>query len=86
MKRTKAKIHKPFLIDEGLYFFGGKNQKGEVQGKLKFAQMKMEKGKITSCELFRVKQTGKQPEPRYSHKMCFLRCTNAILIAGGRND
>ena len=33
-----------------------------------------------------MKQKGRAPDPRFGHKMCFLKCSNAILVAGGRND
>ena len=51
-KRTKGKRYEP--IDEGIYYFGGKNQKGEVQGKLKFASFRMHRDKIVNCEFFRI--------------------------------
>lgn len=43
-------------ILEGIYYFGGKNAKGELQNKLKLLKPQMSEGKISTVEWQKVKQ------------------------------
>lgn len=71
---------------DGVYFFGGKNQKGELQTKLKYLKPHCIDGKVMSVEWQKIKQGGVPPCGRVGHAMSFLQANQALLIVGGRND
>jgi len=71
---------------EGIYFFGGKNQKGELQNKLRYFKPVVIDGKVVHGEFVTMKVGGTPPVARFGHTMAYLPCNNSILIAGGRND
>lgn len=73
-------------IQDGIYFFGGKNQKGELQNKLRYFKPVVIDGKVVHGEFVQLKSSGTPPVPRFGHTMSFLPCNNSIIIAGGRND
>ena len=73
-------------IKEGIYFFGGKNQKGELQNKLRYFKPVLNGGKIVGGNFYTIKAQGAPPAPRFGHTMCHLPVNGAVLIAGGRND
>ena len=73
-------------MHEGIYFFGGKNQKGELQNKLRYFKPVVIDGKVVHGEFVQLKSQGQPPVARFGHTMAFLPCNNSILIAGGRND
>ena len=69
---------------EGIYFFGGKNAKGELQNKLRYFKPVVIDGKVVHGEFTSIKMSGTPPAPRFGHTMAFLPCNNSILIAGGK--
>lgn len=71
---------------DGIYFFGGKNQKGELQTKLKYLKPHCIDGKVMSVEWQKIKQGGVPPCGRVGHAMSFLQANQALLVVGGRND
>lgn len=73
-------------IQDGIYFFGGKNQKGELQNKLRYFKPVIIDNKVVHGEFVSLKCGGTPPIARFGHTMCYLPCNNSILIAGGRND
>ena len=71
---------------DGIYFFGGKNQKNELQTKLKYLKPHCIDGKVMSVEWQKIKQAGMPPCGRTGHAMSFLQANQALLVVGGRND
>ena len=81
-----ALTRKSDQIQEGIYFFGGKNQKGELQNKLRYFKPAVIGGKIVHGEFQQIKTSGQEPVARFGHTMNYLPVNNSLLIAGGRND
>ena len=73
-------------VAEGIYFFGGRNEKGEVQNKLRYFKPVVIDGKIVHGEFTPLKGQGAPPAARYGHTMSHLPCNNSLMICGGRND
>ena len=73
-------------ILEGIYFFGGRSQKGELCNKLRFLKPVVQDGKVVNAEWQKIKQQGFPPCGRTGHTMSFLPCNQCLIIAGGRND
>ena len=73
-------------MQEGVYFFGGKNQKGELLNKLRYFKPVIIDGKVVHGEFTALKVQGQPPVARFGHTMQYLPCNNSIVIAGGRND
>jgi len=74
-------------VQDGIYFFGGKNAKGELQNKLRYFKPIVIDGKVVHGEFVMLKHTGgTPPTARFGHTMEYLPCNNSILIVGGRND
>ena len=71
---------------EGIYYFGGKNQKGELQNKLRYLKTNVMDGKVVSAEWTKIKQAGTAPCPRIGHSMSYLPLNQSIVVIGGRND
>lgn len=71
---------------DGIYYFGGKNAKGELQNKLRYFKPVVIDGKIVHGEFVTMKVQGTPPAARFGHTMNFLPCNSSIIIAGGRND
>ena len=42
-------------VFDGLYYFGGKNQQGEIQNKLRFLKPQLADGKVVSVEWQKIK-------------------------------
>lgn len=40
---------------DGIYFFGGKNAKGELQNKLRYLKPTLQEGKVITCEWQKIK-------------------------------
>jgi len=59
-------------ILDGIYYFGGKNNKGELLTKLRFLKPTMSDEKVTGVEWIKIKQQGAPPCGRTGHSMCFL--------------
>ncbi|EGR31278.1 kelch motif family protein, putative, partial [Ichthyophthirius multifiliis] len=66
---------------EGIYFFGGKNSKGEISGDLKILKTDSKPFQWIKPETY-----GQSPSPRYSHSMDFCQEINFLVIHGGQND
>ena len=72
---------------EGIYFFGGKNPKGELQNKMQWLKCKLVDDRISSVEWGKIpKIQGEEPCGRTGHTMGYLPHSQAIVIVGGRND
>ena len=71
---------------DGIYYFGGKNSKGDLLTRLKYVKPHCIDGKVMSAEWQKIKQQGAPPCGRTGHTMTFLPCNQALLIVGGRND
>jgi len=71
-------------VQDGIYFFGGKNAKGELQNKLRYFKPVVIDGRVVHGEFVQLKMSGTPPAARFGHTMEFLPCNNAILIAGGK--
>ena len=74
------------IILDGIYYFGGKNTKGEMSNKLKYLKTTLIDGKIASAEWTKIKQQGIPPCGRVGHQMSYLPCNQALIVVGGRND
>ena len=73
-------------ILDGFYFFGGKNQKGDLQNKLRYLKPTLSENKVMSVEWQKLKMQGVPPCGRVGHQMCFLPISQALIVVGGRND
>lgn len=71
---------------DGIYYFGGKNSKGDLLTRLKYVKPHCIDGKVMSAEWQKIKQQGTPPCGRTGHTMTFLPVNQALLIVGGRND
>ncbi|EGR29153.1 kelch motif family protein, putative, partial [Ichthyophthirius multifiliis] len=66
---------------EGLYAFGGRNNKGDILGDLKILK--------TDCkplQWIKIETKGVLPKPRHSHSQNFSQHYNFLIIYGGQND
>lgn len=73
-------------IQDGIYFFGGKNEKGQMITKLRYLKPHCLDNKVNSVDWVKIKQTGTPPCGRIGHSMTYLPANSALLIVGGRND
>merc|ERR1712224_328846 len=73
-------------ILDGIYYFGGKNAKGELINRLRYLKTSMSDEKVTGVEWVKIKQQGNPPCGRTGHSMCFLPVNQCLVVAGGRND
>lgn len=55
------------MILEGIYFFGGRNEKGEVFNKLKYFKPVIVDYKVIHGDFVNIKTTGAPPIGRYGH-------------------
>lgn len=67
----------------GIYFFGGKNNKGKFLNDLRLLKLKCNQGFAERALWQQVKQTGTPPAPRAGHTMGYLPVANALIIVGG---
>ncbi len=75
------------MILEGIYYFGGKLEKGKLNDtKLRYFKPELTENKVVSGEFSLIKTSGAPPCARFGHTMAYLPLSNAIIIAGGRND
>ncbi len=75
------------MILEGIYYFGGKLEKGKLNDtKLRYFKPELTDSKVVSGEFTAIKTSGTPPCARFGHTMAYLPLSNAIIIAGGRND
>ena len=75
-------------ILEGIYYFGGKTQKGELQNQIRYLNCKINQStqKVNQVEWMRINFTGNPPCGRVGHMMEYLPLSQAIIVVGGRND
>jgi hypothetical protein len=73
-------------ILDGVYFFGGKNEKGELLNDLKLYKPNMVDGKVIHGDFVKIKVGGNAPCPRFGHTMGYLPLNRSIFVVGGRND
>ena len=59
-------------ILDGIYMFGGKNGKGELQNKLRYLKPVTAENKVIGIDYVKIKQQGNSPCGRYGHTMGFL--------------
>lgn len=86
MKMFNDQTRKSDLIQEGIYFFGGKNQKGNLINKLRYMKPEVVEKRVIHSEFLPLKQGGLPPCPRFGHTMCYLPVNRSLCVAGGRND
>jgi len=79
-------VRKSDTVFEGIYFFGGRKENGELNNKLRYFKPVTVDNKVIHGEFPVLKTSGAGPVGRYGHTMAYLPVNNAILIAGGRND
>ena len=73
---------------EGIYIFGGRKENGELCNKMKLMTCKLHSQtiKVTSVDWVKLGITGTPPCGRTGHTMDYLPMSQALIIAGGRND
>ena len=60
-------------MQDGIYFFGGKNASGELQNKLRYFKPIVIDGKVVHGEFVQLKHTGGiPPTARFGHTMEFM--------------
>ena len=69
----------------GIYYFGGKNIKGEFTNNLSHMKLQISETKSYNAEFVKVKYAGLPPLPRLGHTMSFLPVANALLVIGGNH-
>lgn len=69
------------IDQEGVYYFGGKNSKGELLGDLRIL-----KTDTKPMHWVKPETKGIPPKPRYGHSMDFQQEFNFLIIHGGKND
>ena len=79
--KPKIRTGDPIIKYEGIYFFGGQNEKGFSENDLQILKI----GR-SPFEWVKPKTNGVSPCNRYGHSMHFAHFMNAIVIFGGRND
>ncbi len=62
-------------INEGIYYFGGKNAQGELNNQMKYMATKTFNNKLVSVEWQKLKFTGLPPCARFGHCMTYLPIT-----------
>ena len=73
-------------ILDGIYFFGGKNAKGELLNKLRYLKPITSESKVMTVEWQKIKMQGVPPCGRVGHQLVFLPISQALIVVGGRND
>ena len=71
---------------EGVYFFGGKNEKGELSSRLRYFRPVTVDNKVIHGDFTPIKVSGTPPPGRFGHTMEYLPVNNCIMITGGRNE
>lgn len=64
-----------------MYFFGGKNTKGDIFGDLRVLKID-----VKPMLWIKPETKGISPLPRYGHSMDFSQELNYVIIHGGKND
>jgi len=82
----KVAERKSDSVQEGIYFFGGKNEKGQLNNRLRLFKPNTIDAKVVHGEFTPIKINGTPPTPRYGHTMAFLPNNLSLIIVGGRND
>ncbi|KRX08367.1 Galactose oxidase/kelch, beta-propeller [Pseudocohnilembus persalinus] len=77
----KKKQHQ--VKEEGIYIFGGKNQRGKCYNDLYVAKLD-EKQKIFEWKMIDIQD--QKPEPRFGHTMNYLSSSNSLIIYGGKDN
>lgn len=84
--KDNFKARKSDIIQDGVYYFGGKSGDGKLSNKLKYFKPVTVDRKVVQGEFLNMKTSGQAPCARFSHTMSYLPVNSAIIIAGGRND
>ena len=73
---------------EGIYIFGGRKENGELCNKMKLMTCKLhlQTNKVTAVDWTKLVITGNPPCGRIGHTMEYLPLSQALIVAGGRND
>ena len=82
----KIIIFQSDAIQDGVYYFGGKQGDGKLMNKLRYFKPVTVDRKVVQGEFIHIKANGEPPCPRFGHTMSYLPVNSAIIIAGGRND
>jgi len=85
-QKDQFKQRKSDAIQDGVYYFGGKQGDGKLVNKLRYFKPVTVDRKVVQGEFIPIKTSGEAPCPRFGHTMSYLPINSAIVIAGGRND
>jgi len=69
------------IREEGIYFFGGRNEAGDPVNTLKVLKIGSAPLRWTTPVTY-----GHAPEPRYLHSMVHCRKLNMLVVHGGKDD
>jgi hypothetical protein len=81
--KNKLKVKGFKILEEGIYFFGGKNQKGKIKNKL--VVLRLDEN-YQPHEWVTPEVKGIPPPPRFHHSMYHYIPLNSLMIYGGRDD
>ena len=81
--KNKIKLKSFVVQEEGIYIFGGKNEKGKVKNKMVILRLD-ENYQPLEWKTPEVK--GSAPAARFHHSMSLYLPLTSLLIYGGRND
>jgi len=81
----KVSFHPTEPPIEGIFYFGGKSQKGECLNKLRYFKPVMIDNRIVHGDFQPIKILGQPPCGRFGHTMNYLPVANALVVAGGKN-
>ena len=82
----KVAYAKSDSVQEGVYFFGGKNEQGKLTNRLRLFKPNTIDMKVVHGEFTSIKISGTPPAARYGHSMAYLPNSNCLIVVGGRND
>jgi hypothetical protein len=86
MNVNKNTISRSDAVQEGIYYFGGKNDKGILSNRLRLFKPNTIDAKVVHGEFVNLKASGTAPIARYGHSMAHLPYNNCLIVVGGRND
>ena len=79
--RTPATKAVAKIQEEGIYFYGGKTQDGQLNSTLRVLKLGH-----TNLKWVTPKTQGVPPEPRFLHTIVHCPALNLLVVYGGRND
>ena len=73
-------------MEEGVYFFGGRDEQDEAFGRLVILKIKFNISGFAEYSYLEPMTQGERPSARYSHSQNYYREGNLLVVAYGRND